>query len=353
MYTIIKEKIKNRIKRYRIQYFVNNLRKSTLNKIESDSQNPRIYYFLTPTHSNLGDQAQLLCWQKLFAKWYKNYDIIEIPSIIGTDKVFSAIIKKINQHDLIYIHSGYLVCDLYANWKMICRVVDTFKQFKITILPQTIHFIDNSIQEMVSHSFKSHGNIHLICRDKVSYSKAQQIFRNIELSVLPDVVTTLIGTNYIPEYRKRNGVLLCVRHDAEKLYSDEQINELKDRLNGINVDISDTTTNANIWEWSNNREDIIQDYLKTFSKFQVIVTDRYHGTIFSQIVNTPVIVLSSSDHKLKSGVDWFPKEIFGKNLMYAQNLENAYNYINEILSRKGAIIMNPPYFLNTYYNKNL
>ncbi|WP_082026255.1 polysaccharide pyruvyl transferase family protein [Prevotella pectinovora] len=42
--------------------------------------------------------------------------------------------------------------------------------------------------------------------------------------------------------------------------------------------------------------------LQQFAKYQVVITDRYHGTIFSQIVNTPVIVISSTDHKLRSGV---------------------------------------------------
>ena len=27
----------------------------------------RIYLFCSPTHSNLGDQAQLMCWMRLFA----------------------------------------------------------------------------------------------------------------------------------------------------------------------------------------------------------------------------------------------------------------------------------------------
>lgn len=41
------------------------------------------------------------------------------------------------------------------------------------------------------------------------------------------------------------------------------------------------------------------------SHYKVVITDRYHGTIFSLIANTPVIIIKSTDHKVTTGADWF------------------------------------------------
>lgn len=343
-------KIKNKITWYRQKIYISSLIKETIGAIRKKSQKKRIYYFLTPTHSNLGDQAQLLCWLRFFKQWYPAYEVFQIPLLAGTDEVFNVIKKNITSHDLVYIHSGYLVCDLYDNWQMLCKVVDCFKESKITILPQTVHFISTSIQAKVSLCFNRHPDLHLICRDKVSYEKAKLLFHIAEISLKPDVVTSLIGTNYASCPYQRNGIMFCMRNDAEKLYSDEQINSLKEKLRGNLIRSSDTTIKADIWDWAKRRENIIKSFLCEFAKYQLIITDRYHGTIFSQIADTPVIVLASTDHKLKSGVDWFPKDIFSENIMFAKDLEEAYSMATHILERKGKIKKNPSYFLDTFYS---
>lgn len=99
-----------------------------------------------------------------------------------------------------------------------------------------------------------------------------------------------------------------------------------------------------------NRGALIRNILELFSKYQVIITDRYHGTIFSQIVNVPVVVINSADHKLSSGVKWFPKDKFSQNVYYAHNLDEAYQLANKILERNGKVIMNHSYFKDNYYN---
>ena len=38
---------------------------------------------------------------------------------------------------------------------------------------------------------------------------------------------------------------------------------------------------------------------------RVVVTDRYHGVIFSVITHTPVIVFKSYDTKISAGIRWF------------------------------------------------
>lgn len=170
---------------------------------------------------------------------------------------------------------------------------------------------------------------------------------------MPDVVTSLIGNKSIfDKYGsdKRSGVLFCLRNDLEKFYSDSDIDTLIARFKHVRTERTDTTIKAPIWEWDNDREQLIGSMLHKFSEFQVIITDRYHGTIFSQIVNVPVVVINSADHKLSSGVKWFPKDKFSQNVYYAHNLDEAYQLANKILERNGKVIMNHSYFKDNYYN---
>lgn len=313
-----------------------------------------IYYFCVPSHSNLGDQAQLFCWLRLFSEWYPEYNIIQIPCRMLTDASFLEIRKRIKLKDKIFIHSGYLIFDPHSELPVIRKVVDNFHDHEIVILPQTININDSHVVELTTKCFNSHPLLTIISRDEVSKANADRLFPKCKRLLMPDVVTSLIGDSHFtyPDL-KRNGIMFCVRNDGEKFYSDEEIQSLRRRFDNVRTDMSDTTIKANVWEWQNNREMLIREILKKMSEYQVIITDRYHGTIFSQIVNTPVIVINSTDHKLSSGVNWFPVDKFGENVCFAHTLEDAYEKAIKILSRNGKIIHNPTWFKDTYYNHNI
>ncbi len=353
----IKYSLGYRIRR-RINMFLENIyysyKKRELDKIlHSNNSDKTLYFFVTPTHSNLGDQAQLMCWLRLFKEIYNEYTIICIPNKyakINTVKYISKVIKPV---DLIFIHSGYLIFDPHPELPFICNIVSTIKNHHITILPQTINLCTNDIRKYVANIFNSHPDLLIMCRDEISFSNAKDLFNSCSLKLMPDIVTSLIGNKEFSfEESSRSGVLFCLRNDGEKFYNKNEIDNLIKRFSNIPTDICDTSVNIFVSKWVHYREKIIKSMLKRFSKAQVIITDRYHGTIFSQIVNIPVVVLSSSDHKLSSGVKWFPKNIFANNVYYAKNLDEAYNITTEILSRNGKIYINPPYFKNMYYTRN-
>ena len=93
--------------------------------------------------------------------------------------------------------------------------------------------------------------------------------------------------------------------------------------------------------------------IKEFSRYKVVITDRYHGTIFSLISNTPTIVIGSTDHKLSSGVDWFKgiKE-FEKYIFFANSLEEAELLAKKIYSENYDYNYQlPTYFNDMYYEK--
>ena len=142
-----------------------------------------------------------------------------------------------------------------------------------------------------------------------------------------------------------------MRDDVEAYYKPSQIDDLMKRFGNIRMEKIDTTLHDVSTEYvNNNRNKLIWQAIDKFATYKVVITDRYHGTIFSAIASTPVIVINSADHKLSSGVNWFPIEQFGKNVQFAQDLDEAFEKATAILNMKDLKYENPPYFKNKYWD---
>lgn len=305
----------------------------------------KIYLFGSPNQVNLGDQAQTYCIEKWFNKNYPNHKIFTFTYYTITNTILKTIRQTIGKNDLIFIHSGYHITDLYNLIDKYCTIIRLFPERHIVIMPQTINFEnDKNKEKIVSDIFNLHGNITLMCRDNISHQKAQHIFTNCKLLLFPDIVTSLIGTKKYSN--KRDGILFCMRNDKEALYSREDISKLRKRLSPIRTYLTDTDSKYFYRTIQKHREKIIEEKWNEFSKYKVVITDRYHGTIFSLIANTPVIVLSSTDHKLSSGVKWFPDEFKGF-VTFANNLDEAYELA---LSKYKENVFKQR--LNAYFEKN-
>lgn len=315
---------------------------------QGKNRTPMIYYFCIPIHSNLGDQAQLVCIKSWLRENYTEYTVAEICSRTVPHNYINQIQKQIKSCDLIFIHSGYLFMNDETDVPMILNVIKAFKQNKIIILPQTINFSSKEMEQKFQHIFNLNSNITLLCRDFVSYDKALFLFPNIKCVAFPDVVTSLIGS-FKSDYH-RDGICFCLRNDKEKFYSEEEMSNLINRLSQYKHIIIDTTLSISPFKMNHNRKKIIYDMINNLAHVKLVITDRYHGTIFSVIANTPVIILNSTDHKLSSGVKWFPNNIFGEAIQYARNLNEAYELANNILNNYKDI-KNSTYFKEKYWSQ--
>lgn len=312
-----------------------------------------IWVFGSPNHSNLGDQAQTYCIERWANENYPKHSVfIFIQFVSKLDYLLLKVLRKIiGKDDILICHSGYHMTELYPLHKIYSAVACEFLDFPLVIFPQTVNF--SSIEEgmRVAKIFDSHPNCTLLCRDAVSFETAKQLFKKTKLLLYPDVVTTMIG-KYTFSY-KRKGVLCCMRNDKEAFYTAEQILKLRERivseLNEI-ADIGDTTICRSAKEIISDRKKVLEEYWDNFAHYKVIITDRYHGTIFSLIAGTPVVVIGSTDHKLSSGVKWFPKEIFSDYVSFAQNLEEAFEMAKERIKNPPQNSL-PPYFVTEYYFK--
>ena len=347
----IKQRLQRKYNYLLDKIFLKEQQRKNINEIDNAKGKKTIYFFSVPLHSNLGDQAQYYCWLRLFLKNYPEYRVVSMSARTTTDEELERIKHQVTSDDLLFVHSGYLIFDPHPELPFICKVVNVFHDMPITILPQTINLISAEKKNEISNCFNAHPNLTIITRDEVSLHNADLLFPQCKRLLWPDVVTSLIGAEGFKfDNKVRDGVMFCVRNDLEKFYSKSQIDELKNRFTGYNkVRESDTTINLPLRFWPSRRESLIRKVILDFSKYQLIITDRYHGTIFSQVANTPVIVLSSSDHKLSSGVKWFPRDEFGKNVYYAKDLEEVFTIAQIVLS-DNTVHKNPPFFNEKYWN---
>lgn len=323
----------------------------------------RIYLLCEPKHANLGDQAQFICIIRWLAANYPEYKVISVGNMFkafdydikSRIKSFFLILKffwlklTVRPSDIFVGHSGYFFVDHHTGWMTFAFFLRYFPNNKMLILPQTVNFYAPVVKQMASRVFGSKKNLMLLCRDEVSYNNAKMLFGSTKLLLYPDIVTSLIGTMKFDG--QREGVLLCVRNDVEAFYSKQELSQFLARFDCARKEVTDTTIGVPREEMLKNREKLILDAIKYFASFKVVVTDRYHGTIFSAIASTPVVVINSADHKLSSGVKWFPKEVFGDYVQFAKDLDEAYLLSSRMLNRSDFKYDTSLYFKVKYWDK--
>lgn len=310
-----------------------------------------IYYCGIPAHGNLGDLAQGICIRRWINKHYPQYYVTEIETNAIVNTPYSCInyIKKSfdPEKDFVIFQSGYTTTDLggYADI-MHQAVINALPEARILMMPQTVFFKTEERKKLCSQTYNSHRRMLFLARDTVSYEMAKKMFPDIPKACYPDIVTTLIGT--YPENKKREGIVFCLRNDGEKYYSDEELELLIEKCKTIaGINITDTTMN-DIDDVVKNAEKYIFSEIDEYSKYKVMVTDRYHGTILSLVAGTPVVIIKTTDHKVTTGADWF-KGVYDNHVFVARDLNEAFTIVNKLYSRDSYKTL-PQYFEKEYYD---
>ena len=314
-----------------------------------------VFYLETPLHNNLGDLAQYYCIEKWIRDNLSEYDFLKFNAydIVNKKSDFIEYLKKTYTHkDIIIFQSGYTTTDLGGVHDELHKLIfDNLDNPYVLMMPQTIFFKNNKRKEETSISYSRDKNLMFLARDEISFEMAKNMFNNISIVKYPDIVTSLIGT-FSNSNGERNGIYVCCRNDSEKYYSDNEILNLIESLKKISyIEKGDTTIKMNPKYMRNNIEKVLYEHIQFFSKHKLIITDRYHGTIFSLVSNTPVIAIKTNDHKVVTGVDWF-KGIYDDYVYYAETLDDAYKLAEKILSKEVQYQV-PSYFKEAYYDKLL
>lgn len=301
----------------------------------------KIIYALTPPAnlSNIGDHAQVVAIYKWLQKNYPSMPIIEVDKNDCIQQI-ELLKQYINDDDLIFIHSGGNLGDR-GIWSETGRrnIIENFPNNKIVVLPQTIFFSNTEKGDTEKKKsvkiYNKHRNLTVIARDHESLEIAKELFPHSNPFAIPDFVLSLNKEEYISSNNHPSRkALFCLREDDESIFSDEEKTRLPEILGLAPYDVFDTTLPHPLE--LNKRDEYVKKTLQLFSDFEVIVTDRFHGVIFATLLNKPIVVLPTVDHKLTSAIEWFAGMSQIK-LLKKDDLSKINDAVNEVIAASPTI----------------
>lgn len=315
-----------------------------------DSTDKVIWYCCVAVHPNLGDLAQTVCTLDWLKKNYPYAAVVELSSrdfYFDENKMLSVLEEAVAPRDLIVFQSGYTMTGAHENELMRQMILDAFPDNRIVLLPQTIFYQTEEQKNWAVKTYKDRDNLLILARDRISYETAQSLFGSTRMALFPDIVTTLIGTKAFKD--QREGVLFCVRDDWERLYSEKEMKVLMLRIEQ-HMSVSQTDTTEQVLD-TEDREAVrtfVEKTIEEYAHYKLIVTDRYHGTIFALVAGTPVVVLKTTDHKVITGAEWF-SPCMANFISVADTLEQAEQIALQMLEQPHEHA-GGSYFRENYYD---
>ncbi len=313
----------------------------------------RIFYCGICETSNMGDIAQTFCTLNWLSKNYPAYGIVLCKTSVLMEPRcrFVEKLKEIaNKEDIIVFQSGYNTHDIDGYEDLMHqKVIKAFPNNEVLMLPQTVYFISEKRKRQCSEVYNAHKRMLFLARDPKSETTAKEMFPDLTVKLFPDIVTSLVGYTENAG-NSRSGIYLCRRHDVEQYYVDEDYKSFEEALSQFDkVTMSDTVITASNDEIYTNLKKYVEDIIDYFGQFRLVVTDKFHGLVFSLVSNTPVIVLRTKDHKVTSGYEWFSK-IYPDTVFFADSADEIKDITNRVLvSYKYKVLDN--YFDQEYYQK--
>lgn len=320
MINYYKEKLKIRLDYIRAGLAV-------LKSKKSHGLNPTKKYafiFFAADYNNLGDLAITISQQKFLQDTIgTQYTIIEIYESETFDWI-SEIKTLPIQNVLITLIGGGNSGSLYDFIEKPRRyLLRTFRNYKIISFPQTICFDDSEQSMAIKEEFTRLANrcddLTLIAREK----RSEQVYlsiTNAHVLLTPDIVFSYKKYITKNDNRDPDSVALILRDDKEKLmtstFQDGLIKLCKKRFDTVKY--MDT---CDIEYHDDNTQELLNDYLKKLQSVSLVITDRLHGMILSYITDTPCIVFSNNNWKIKSTYETWLR---GQDIVHVFNPENSY-----------------------------
>lgn len=270
----------------------------------------RIFLVGTPWQGNLGDAAIVLAESYILQERYPAAVLVEMPWTFVVNYLWQQkIADGIQPEETIFMHGGGNLGNLYPGEEELRRkFIRLHPDNEIIVMPQSICFTaDEAGQAELQRStaaYHGHPRLTLLVRDENSWQLAKRYFPETRSLLAPDAVLAMEGIWKCQEI-ERSGVCFFLRQDKEKVRSEAVMQETRQwlRQQGIPSRISDTTIPQLVCT-NTERKQAVSAKLLEAAKARVVITDRFHGMVFSVLMHTPVLVLRSYDTKIPSGLKW-------------------------------------------------
>ncbi|AAU37514.1 unknown [[Mannheimia] succiniciproducens MBEL55E] len=301
-----------------------------------------VLYFDYPMHLNVGD---LLIYAGT-ERFFKDYGInIRLRRSLQAFEI-NEVRRYVNKNTTILCHGGGNFGDLYPLIQKLREdLVINFPENRIIVLPQTAHFSSQEALEKSAAVFSKHKNCYLFARDTATEKLMRAFSANVQLC--PDMAHQLYGT--LPFRTKEQqksaenpqNILYFLRKDIEASHIEKAVqsrlsaaavvkdwedillpkdmrfekfcSKLGKLANILNLGFMKDLLNHIWYKYSLN---VIERSRKEFSKYDLVVTSRLHGHIFSCLLGIPNRVCDNSYGKNSGYYNQWTK-----NVDYAEKYE--------------------------------
>lgn len=288
-----------------------------------------IYYVDIPVYNNGGDMLIMKGTEAFFRDYditvHARYSVLDFPDSLLIPKDF-----------IIVLQGGGNFGDLYPTHQRLReKIVASYPNHRIVILPQTIFYKKESEFDRTAHIFNGHKDVHLYVRDPLSLQAATEKFHRCNVYLSPDMAHQLWPIRHKDSPDKD---LLCFfRTDIEKTAEQEQLESasrgdyldwgsLFNRMEqkSIHLMVRMFKNGAGPLPmhtiWGKYTDYLVDKAVKRFSGYRSVQTSRLHGHILSCLMDKPNTLLDNS---------------YGKNSNYYHTWTSGIKSAELIVKGKG------------------
>ena len=291
--------------------------------LEYFDKDQRCFYIDYPLHTNVGDLLINAGNEQFFSDHHVN--IVRRYSYYD----FFSRITDVIDTDVFLLHGGGNLGDLWFNFQSFREaIMKQYPRNRIIFLPQTVHFSSLAAAEAAVARMNEHSNFHVFVRDYQSLSLLQHLgLRSV--SAMPDPAHALAGSLYASNLCEPSGELYFFRRDRESAIPsptgsstlpcsydwDHGTFSFGRRL--LHYGIVNVVKGVGrygpaidchaVWYW--HRDQMIDDGVRLFSRYEHIMTDRLHGMILALLLNRRVTAIDNHYGKLSSYYDSWLRDI--------------------------------------------
>lgn len=309
-------------------------------------------YFIvgTPLHTNIGDSAIVIAEKKFINNCFKNEKHMKELTVGEYQENNHLVSKLLSRHSHFFGMGGGNMGDQWYNEELFRQrfITEQFSSNPI-ILPQTIYYSltqEGKRKQEKSINIYNHHNLLIVARERKSFDIMRELYPKAKIVLTPDIVLSTTMRDYGVSYGKRQGVLFCTRNDIEKSVDNAVWKELEKILSESKILYQKTDMYSDCPITKENREECVRKKMQEFCESELVITDRLHGMIFAAITETPCIVFSNYNHKVKGTFDWIS---YLPYIKYVESVEQAKKVIPELLTIGTCKFDNKP--LQPYFDK--
>ena len=254
----------------------------------------------TPCYGNVGDHTIELAEQEILCECGFTNRILDVSSY-EYSIVNKLLPKLINTNDVIVIDGGGNFGDTWeGTLEQIIDIVKTYSKNRIIIFPESWYFSrikGNPLLQKVSEVFSYRDNLIIYARDKWSYKKMKENIKGTEIRYSLDSV---FFKKYSPKSKKENNIIgICIREDKESI-GHVCLNDLIDDIKIVKKSCNSQIIKNDIYSHVEKKERInfFKDTIEKYERSDLIITDRFHGFVFSILSHTPCIIFDNKTGKI-------------------------------------------------------